>query len=1189
MAGNTTKRCSKPTPSPTTVSPHVQEVIDASSYNSKDQILTRTINARNTKNKPHAPATTMPPTTPKEADFLPTVFSSFAKGHCLNQGLLKLNLLIAKACKKFSRLNMSLWHAPQSFNTQELLELELNNLEWLIKQKAAPIQLASTYSDSWLQPIGLLATLQFWFQNQYPVRDGRYIYPLHYQEGKDINALLRLFFKAGLLVNPPFSDENINRHLNHLLKTAILQQIVLFVIIPYLPHKDWFIRLQSTKVPGIHLTNKLIFLDKNQQVLGPSTNTICILLLGAQGPFLEVNNSPLGSFVLSETQVEQFTFPLAPINYASHQKKKTIQKPFNQRLRVRRKRGQVNSKLFSDLNITVQKACAILKNIQKVGVREQKFPKFFHETMAENNWDYSHAPAKTRPGWLDFQQHQHQKKKKIPGILQDRKHFKKKFTLAQPGLDNCKTCGTTTHETKNCWRAPLTWNMLESTDRRDKIMLRQMRKFQANPLKAIPAQLTGAWFLATFWPHILKEEKKWNKSLNAAFKKSKNDLTEYLQKFHQPFSRTYWGVGFAFALGVHKEAVIRMFFGIPRHNAVASPPYDVDQKIPPKMMHELHKIHVQKVKEGKLAEVPKAYLNGILPSFAIQEKDKTREIVDAFTENICHPPQSVKMVRIEHLLHFPPTSVSMPLDAKSAFDQIKVTPPTTKWQGQTSTDPQGQKHFYAALGLPMGVCYCPKRCQGQLCDMLDPLRKMLTTMKVYIDDLLPICDAAKLESGDITIIFDSILMSIHKLGLKISEKCFPKITSTPTYLGYILDLKNNCFYPHFKHLQKATALIYDALNPTKITTFRNYLQIKGILSFALKERGVRLCQFMDNYTRTQCHAHKRDIKTILMDIMPPSEQFIKFVIEYTKLLNDPENYTFRLKSFHPDANTKILIATDASPEKAGGFCLINGRTPSPLQYFPQVEMSQHFENMDAPYWEQRWRDLLWSSTDIERRALYIFLTEYLHPYLLELDPPRPISIVSLTDSQSLAYQLLQVSNKNSLTNAEIKKCLDILHYWDPNTQIYWHRRSTRLGRKADSYTRDIFSIPDHLLQKLQEVSGHKLSPFLDMHTLKTLNICTNIPTDIITPPEKTLFLVFPHPNLPQKNLIDIVEFLSLHHLNALLLTPGINLTKLILHETKYPTYNLGPLKTLNWPSLPDNLKQKNYPLIAIHLNTPYHA
>jgi hypothetical protein len=514
-----------------------------------------------------------------------------------------------------------------------------------------------------------------------------------------------------------------------------------------------------------------------------------------------------------------------------------------------------------------------------------------------------------------------------------------------------------------------------------------MRKFQANPLKAIPAQLTGAWFLDTFWPHILQEEKKWNKRLNAAFKKNKNDLTKYLQKFHQPFSRTYWGVGFAFALGVHKEAVIRMFFGIPRHNAVASPPYDVDQKIPPKMMHELHKIHVQKVKEGKLAEVPKAYLNGILPSFAIQEKDKTREIVDAFTENICHPPQSVKMVRIEHLLHFPPTSVSMPLDAKSAFDQIKVTPPTTKWQGQTSTDPQGQKHFYAALGLPMGVCYCPKRCQGQLCDMLDPLRKILTTMKVYIDDLLPICDAAKLESSDITIIFDSILMSIHKLGLKISEKCFPEITSTPTYLGYILDLENNCFYPHFKHLQKATALIFDALNPAKITTFRNYLQIKGILSFALKERGVHLCQFMDNYTRTQYHAHKRDINAILMDIMPPSEQFINFVIEYTRLLNDPENYTFRLKSFHPDANTKILIATDASPEKAGGFCLINGRTPSPLQYFPQVEMSQHFENMDAPYWEQRWRDLLWSSTDIERRALYIFLTEYLHPYLLELDPP----------------------------------------------------------------------------------------------------------------------------------------------------------------------------------------------------------
>jgi len=1097
--------------------------------------------------------------------------------------LQRMKKLILQVSRKFPRLNPALWQSVIDENCYTLNMLEIENLIKLLRHQPAKLSEQMNYSDSWLQPEGLLASLKQLFAHIYPVKKGTHIFPLNYKPGFDTDVLDRLFFAAGLLVNPPFSDINVEIYLNHLVSSALKQVIVTYTILPYLPNRPWFKKLLKNKVPGIHLQNSLVFLDANKKVWGTSTNTVCIFLLGATGPFVSTLNSPLGTFSLSKDTQKRFTFPPPPIQYVKETKKIFI--PGKKREQDGGGIFKVPSKLFSDLHTQVEKACHTLQKIQQKGKLNQRYPELFQTTMAENMWDLSHTTEEKIPEWLKFQTHQQNVKENISDIVNTRHIFPKKFTLAVPG-ETCKTCGQTTHISKNCWRAPLSWEMLKSTDPRDKTMLTLMRKFQPKPTPSPPETITSDWLLNTFWPHAIAQEKKWENRLMHTFKKNhpRESVQKYLRKFHLPFSRTFLGIGFAFAIGVHKEAVIRMFFGIPRHNAVETPPYDVAQKVPPKMNAELHKIHVKKVAEGKLAEVPESYLNAILPNFAIQEKDKTREIVDAFTENICHPPQSVKMVRIEDLLNFPPTSVSMPLDAKSAFDQIKVTPATTKWQGQTSTDPAGQKHFYAALGLPMGVCYCPKRCQGQLCDMLDPVRKLLTTLKVYIDDLLPIFDADHMNEDEVGIIFDSILVIIHKLGLKISEKCFPEITTAPTYLGYILDLKQNCFYPHYKHLQKATALIFDALNPEKKTTFRNYLQIKGILTFALKERGVHLCQFMDNYTRTQFHAHGRDIKEILTDIMPPSTQFLEFVKQFTTLLSEQKNYTFRAKTFHPDAKTKIVIATDASPEKAGGFCLINGSTPTELQHFPVIQMSDSFENPDTPYQDQRWISLSWSSTDIERSALHRFLTKYLHPYLKKLNPPRPVSIVSLTDSQSLAYQLRQMSNKNTLTNKEIKECLDILTYWDENPQIYWHSRSTRLGRQADARTRDILTLPDHIITRLSTTLGQTLSPFLDQVTLRTLGPFTKLTQEMTTAVPNTLPMVFPHPNTSQKQLKQILELLSVREQNVLLITPGINTTKLLLPHTIYPTIELGYLKDIDWPDLPANLRQKNYPLLAIHLN-----
>ena len=873
---------------------------------------------------------------------------------------------------------------------------------------------------------------------------------------------------------------------------------------------------------------------------------------------------------MSPTERKLFRFPQPPLDYNKYDNG------------YKTKVKTISETLF----LAVSRATNFLKGQKEKHALTSRLDYLLTDTMAENIHDFTHNSASGMPEWLQLQDKKDFTRTKVENFQRMRKQFPKKFTLVEPGKNACQTCGQTTHSTKTCWRAPLTWEALCSTDLRDRTFLKAIRTFKAKPL-ALPKDVKLQWLLMSFWPHVLKQEKRFDAYTRACFKKAhpKQTITDYLSKFHLPFSRTFWGVGTALAIGVHKEAAIRMFFGIPRHNALTAPPYEVTQKTSPHEQEKLHAMHLKKVKEGKLAEVPANFPFAIQPNFLISEKDKDREIVDAFTENILHPPQSLKMVKIEDLLNFPPQSMAMSLDAKSAFDQVKVTPATARWQGQTSTDTQGKKHYYVALGLPMGVSYCPKRCQGQLKDMLHPLDNLLSTLKVYIDDLLPIVNGHDKSAEELTLIFDSVLVVLHKLGLKISEKCFPEITATPTYLGYILNLSENCFYPHYKHLHKASALIFDALNPEKRTTFRNYLQIKGVLCFALKQKGVHLCHFMDEFIRVQHHAHNRDILEILEMEIPPNQHLIDLTLQLTTLLATPENYTFRTTSFHPEAKTKIVIATDASPGKSGGFCLINGTTPDPLTYFPELEMSESFEKSGDPYHYQRRQDHDWSSTDIERKALHIFLTEHLDPYLQKMQLPSPISMVLLTDSQPLTYQIRDTSNKNPLTNQEIKECQHIMKKWDHNPQIFWHSRNTRLGRQADARTRDNhLSLPDHLLRL---IASHwnlpSLHPFLDMYTLKKITPFDNSLSEITNTPPGSTPVIFPHPNVSQKQVKNILEFLSLREIHGIIVTPGTQVTRNLLPPCQYPTLDLGPMKTIPWERLPQHLQQKKYPLLAIHL------
>ena len=248
-------------------------------------------------------------------------------------------------------------------------------------------------------------------------------------------------------------------------------------------------------------------------------------------------------------------------------------------------------------------------------------------------------------------------------------------------------------------------------------------------------------------------------------------------------------------------------------------------------------------------------------------------------------------------------------------------------------------------------------------------------------------------------------------------------------------------------------------------------------------------------------------------------------------------------------------------------------------------MTDSFEDPSTPYLKQRRVNQKWSSTGIERKSLHKFLTQYLDPYLITHPPPQPTSIVVLTDSQPLTHQLIDVSNKNNLTNEEIKEILQILHKYDPYTQIFWHPRDTTLGRQADARTRDDHLTPPNLI--LMKIKQHWklsiLSPFLDMHTLRKIRPFTKTLTDNIIPPENSTPIIFPHPSTSPKQLRNILEFLSLQQIKGILITPKTKLTVHMLPPTIHETLNLGQMNEIPWTYLPKPLQNKRYQLTAIAL------
>ena len=111
------------------------------------------------------------------------------------------------------------------------------------------------------------------------------------------------------------------------------------------------------------------------------------------------------------------------------------------------------------------------------------------------------------PPLLQFTQTNDKHRTQVNDFFQLRNSFPKKFNLTSNPEAPCQTCGQTTHSRQGCWKNPMTYETLKSTDERDKFFIRYLRKLPQLPIFSPPETgVTADWFMDTFWPEMITRE-----------------------------------------------------------------------------------------------------------------------------------------------------------------------------------------------------------------------------------------------------------------------------------------------------------------------------------------------------------------------------------------------------------------------------------------------------------------------------------------------------------------------------------------------------------------------------------------------------------------------------------------------------------------------------------------------------------
>ena len=699
------------------------------------------------------------------------------------------------------------------------------------------------------------------------------------------------------------------------------------------------------------------------------------------------------------------------------------------------------------------------------------------------------------------------------------------------------------------------------------------------------------WLLSEFWPTVLEKERKFYEKLQFRFNKKFGfqAFQKYLNKFRENFSRLWWGLGFAYALGLNKEILLKNFFGIPRHNTIKSPPYEVFQT-PDTVDQKMHEMHLKKVKEGKMIQVPESYVKGVMKNFLVDEKDKFREIVDGFTENYLHPSQSLKMCTIDDLLILPQFSICMPLDAKSAFDQIALTPSTTPWNGQTSFDAEGKQHYFVNLGLPMGVCYGPNRCQGALKKIVNPAGECLHSLKLYIDDLLPVFHNGTSSREDLEITSKTFLMTLHKLGVKLSEKSMPQLTRAPNFLGFVMDFKSMTYVPQAKHLYKIGNIIKNLLDINTPSTFTDVLSLKGCCNFIFGPKGPPMFHEVDEFIRASYYIKGQNIEDLLKIPIAPNPAIFALLSKLSENFQSLADISHMTNSPSKDIRNTVIIVSDANANKAGAFCLFNGKDmdPNPTQD-PQWTFSERMQNIASDYRESMWKELLWSSTDYERTAILAYLKRKFIPLWKQKFPNGlpDTEILFFSDSQPLIFQLNKILNPHPKANKEVKEIRSLLLNITPHVQFIWHRRNKPLAKIADAFTREpgISISKDNLSRLLSFYEASTLEAPLSPEQLDKVQIFDPNYLMNLDIKSNSTRLIFPNPQTANTQLVTILEFLAIRQSKGILILPHIPWFFSRLRDPHFSEpLPLGKLRPSNFTRIPPRLSKKHFEMMAWRIN-----
>ena len=1154
----------------------------------------------------------------------------------------------------------------------ELLRNERETLHELINYR---IEKSFEYydPDTWCQLQQILRSLQASkLQEQYPFTDGTHICSEFFNNctqlpiGKDQNFLKRKYIEPGVVVNPPFSKFEL--FLLKALHLSVTHKLCIPLIAPFNTSTQWFEKLHEHKVPIIYLSTPVMFAKANKKLIDYPDKKIMIILVGAKGESVTVQNSPNGTFYLPTEWADQIELPPPPLEHKmttdffqkhflqEYEKlgyEESVQKLQQQIVakteRITRELERTSAKgKFSPMKDLFETEMA--ENVRDVLTQEERLQRnnlppnilqkgnpFFSQTQHTHTKKVHAKPLdelefrtpsnlskeNSKAYQLIFgpqrNQQQQQSLKKIkenpfyppsvPPLLQHtelneayrtqvnnfhqiRTLFPQKFNLTSNPTLPCQSCGQTSHSRQGCWKNPITFEALKSNDERDKFFIKYMRQLpQLQPLKPPETGITGDWFINTFWPEMLQREIQFFTEIKKAFKKKfpQQTFNNYLDKFKILFSRLWWGMGFAHALGINRETILRSTLGIPRHNVLETPPYEINQKRSPKIEKLINEMHLKKVAEGKLLYIPGNSPFSIFPLFLIDEKDKVRMIQDAFFENIVQAKQNVKMTKIKELFYESTQSIAMTLDIMSAYDQVPSTPAGMLYQGTKSKDSGAHPMYFIWTAICQGKSIGPKRCQGHFSDLLSPSKSYFDAIKLYIDDIMALLDRTQHSQTDLIIIFKSLLLMLHKLGIRISPKLPPEMTTTPPYLGYIMNFQQQNYVPQPKHIYKLSTLLLKFLSKSTKLTFRDCLSLKGTANFIFGPTCTHLFHDFDDYIKINHFCHNRKIETILNDEIPLSPKLYKIIHNITQLYSNLDTFTFTPKKFEKKSN-QVLVVTDSGPTTGGGFTMINGKDfHHSLHDKPIFQKSYNMHSPSLDYRLALWEKLSASSTDMERKAALLYLSDVI-PQIKSKFPeltPSNTDFIFLTDSKTLNYQINDTLNTTPIVSCEIKRIKALCSTLSSTPKYFWHPRNTSEGQLADAMTResDMFLNEQTLTQLQNHFQSKTLTSKLSQKNLNEIQIHDPFYKYNTETSEQETLLVFPSPSTANKQIFTILECLKWRKHQGIIILPKIDIFQSVLNTSYFKApYNLGKLESSHFVNIPTKLQRKKFDMIAYHFD-----